>query len=112
MHLSAPTRRRRQISLTLVLAVVVNALMPLAQATAGSDQAGTLFATICSPNGLRYVEIDLGPPDTEPPRPPDLGTLDHCPGCLGAAPAVIRPRFRSHYSRLRNVTIPGVDALC
>ena len=62
--------------------------MPLAQASGGS--AGTLPAAICSPNGIRYVEIDLGPAEPEAPQPPVLGTLDHCPGCLGeGAPAIL-----------------------
>ncbi len=83
-----PARRRRLVSLTAVLALLVNALMPLA--TAGSAAAGTLLAAICSPNGIRYVEIDLAPAAPDAPRPPDLGTLDHCPGCLGGgAPAML-----------------------
>ena len=80
-------RRRRLISLTVVLALVTGALMPLAQAMAGSAGSGALLAAICSPNGIHYVEIDLGQPDAE--TPPNLGTLDHCPGCLGSVSAVL-----------------------
>lgn len=87
-HLSA--RHRRLVSLTVVLALVTGALMPLAHAMAGPAGTATMLAAICSPDGIRYVEIDLGPAEAETPQPPDLGTLDHCPGCLTAgAPAIL-----------------------
>ena len=88
-HLSA--RPRRLVSLALVLALATGALMPLAQAMAGPAGTGTLLAAICSPSGLRYVEIDLGRSEPEAPQPPDLGTLDHCPGCLSGYAAAILP---------------------
>ena len=89
-HRTHPSARtRRLVSLTVVLSLVVSALMPLAQALASPAGSGALLAAICSPSGLRYVEIDLGLAEAEAPRPPDLGILDHCPGCLGTAPAVL-----------------------
>ncbi len=88
-HLSA--RHRRLVSLTLVLALVTGALMPLAQAMAGPAGSGAMLAAICSPNGIRYVEVDLGPAGTEAPQPPDFGTLEHCPGCLSAGALAILP---------------------
>lgn len=85
----APLRRRRLVSLTLMVALVVNTLMPFAQAIAGPSDIHTVLAAICSPNGVRYVEMDLGPAESEAPRAPGLGSLDHCPGCLGATVAVL-----------------------
>lgn len=64
--------------------------MPLAHASA-SPSAGKLLSVICSPNGLRYVEIDLGPAGSETPRLPELGTLEHCPGCLVGDGAALVP---------------------
>ena len=58
-----PARRRCAVSLLAIVSLLVSALMPLAQASGGS--AGTLLAAICSPNGIRYVEIDLGPAESE-----------------------------------------------
>lgn len=63
--------------------------MPLAQAVAASSGNGVLRTAICSPNGLRYVEIDLGTADPQAPVAPALGALDHCPGCLGGASAIL-----------------------
>ena len=88
-HISARRWRRQAVSLLAIVSLLVGALMPLAHASAGS--AGTLLAAICSPNGIRYVEIALGPAEPEAPHPPDLGALDHCPGCLGGGTPAILP---------------------
>ena len=85
----APLRRRRLVSLTLMVALVINTMMPLAQAIAGPSGTHIVLGAICSPNGVRYVEMDLGPAESEAPHAPGLGSLDHCPGCLGATAAVL-----------------------
>ena len=67
----------------------MGALMPLAQAAGGS--AGILLAAICSPSGIRYVEIALHPAEPQASQLPELGTLDHCPGCLTGNASAILP---------------------
>ena len=86
-----PTRRRRQqaISLLAIFSLLMGALMPLAQATASPAGANTLLAAICSPDGIRYVEMDLGAPE-ETPSEPLPAAMEHCPGCLsGTGPALL-----------------------
>ncbi len=67
----------------------MGALMPLAHAAGGS--AGTLLAAICSPSGIRYVEIALDPAEPEASQLPELGTLEHCPGCLSGSASAVLP---------------------
>ncbi len=73
-----------------VIGLLFGTVMPLAQAVAASSETDTLLAAICSPNGVRFVEIEFGDAEPDDPRPPLFGGLDHCPGCLGAgAPALL-----------------------
>ena len=87
-----------------VIGLLFGTVLPLAQAVAAASEAGTLLAAICSPNGVRYVEIEFGNAEPDDPRPL-LGSIDHCPGCLGAgAPAVL--------PAVGTVAPPSVDASC
>lgn len=86
-----PSLLRPVVTLVAILALVVSGFMPLAQAVAASSGTGTLLATICSPNGVRYVEIDIGVAGEELPPAPALGALDHCPGCLGGGESALLP---------------------
>lgn len=99
IHIRANTRamsrrnwRRRTVGLVAVLALLFGGLVPLVPA-AGASGDGTLLAAICSPNGIRYVEIDLGGSDRDAPHAPLAGGLDHCPGCPGGAGSALLPVF-------------------
>lgn len=78
-------------ALVAIFALFASGLMPWAQRVAASSDADTLLAAICSPNGVRYVEIDLGAAESEAPPAPPLGALDHCPGCLGGGAMALLP---------------------
>ncbi len=82
---------RPVVALVAIFALIISGFMPLAQAVAALSGAGTMVAAICSPNGVRYVEIDLGVADQEAPLVPALGSLDHCPGCLGGSALAVFP---------------------
>ena len=85
-----PSWRRRVAALVAITGLLVGGLAPLAQATAASSGPGSLLAAICSPNGVRYVEIDFSNTGADAPRVPLPEGLDHCPGCFGgAAPALL-----------------------
>jgi len=92
-------------AIAAVIGLLFGAVLPSAQAVAASSEAGTLLAAICSPNGIRYVEIEFGDAEPDDPRPPLLGGLDHCPGCLGGGAPALLPAANT-------VAPPSVDASC
>ena len=107
----AESRRRQAVSLLAILSLLIGALMPLAHANAGASGAGTLLAAICSPNGVRYVEIALDPAEPEAPRLPELGTLAHCPGCLVAGgPALLPVASATPEAAGEDLLIPAQDS--
>ena len=88
-RIPARRRHRRAVSLLAIFGLLMSALMPLAHAAGGP--AATLLAAICSPSGIHYVEIALDPAEPGAPQLPELGTLEHCPGCLAGSASAILP---------------------